>query len=149
MEKDKIVQTAQAKKDKLEKLCRALQTERTELLAGLKQLRGSDIAEENGEHKLYDEDKVLDDQKCGSPDHLEEIHDGTLNDGMDMSHDSEAASHDPHEDDSHDPHEDGSHDLHEDGSHDSREDGSHDLLVEQTSPSSDVTANQNEVDITD
>ena len=46
MEKDKIVQTAQAIKDKLEKLCRALQTERTELLAELKQLRGSDDAEE-------------------------------------------------------------------------------------------------------
>ena len=106
MEKDKIVQTAQAKKDKLEKLCRALQTERTELLAELKQLRGSDDAEENGEHNLYDEDsqdKVLDDdQKCESSDHLKEIHDGTLNDGVDMSHDSEAASHDPHEDDSHD-----------------------------------------------
>ena len=58
-----------------------------------------------------------------------------------MLHASEAVSHDPHED--------GSHDLHEDGSHDSREDGSHDLLVEQTSPSSDVTANQNEVGITD
>ena len=43
MEKDKIVQTAQAKKDKLEKLCRALQTERTELLAELKQLRGSEM----------------------------------------------------------------------------------------------------------
>ena len=42
-----------------------------------------------------------------------------------MSHDSEAASHDPDED------------------------GSHDLVAEQTSPSSDVTANQNEVDITD
>ena len=118
---------------KLEKLCRSLQTERTELLAELKQFRGSDNAEENGEHKLYDEDKVLDDQKYESPDHLEEIHDGTLNDGVDMSHDSEAASHDPHKDDSHDPH----------------KDGSHDLLVEQTSPSSDVTANQNEVDITD
>ena len=141
MEKDKIVQTAQAKKDKLEKLCRALQTERTEL----KQLRGFDDAEENGEHKLYDEDsqdKVLDDdRKCGSPDHLEEVHDGTLNDGVGILHASEAASHDPHED--------GSHDLHEDGSHDSCEDGSHDLLVEQTSPSSDVTANQNAVDITD
>ena len=60
---------------------------------------------------------------------------------MGMLHASEAASHDPHED--------GSHDLHEDGSHDSREDGSHNLLVEQTSPSSDVTANQNVVDITD
>ena len=145
MEKDKIVQMAQAKKDKLEKLCRALQTERTELLAELKQLRGSDDAEENSEHKLYDEDsqdKMLDDdQKCGSPDHLEEIHDGTLNDGMGMLHATEAASHDPHED--------GSHDLHEDGSHDSHEDGSHDLVAEQMSPSSDVTANQNEVDITD
>ena len=145
MEKDKIVQTAQAKKDKLEKLCRALQTERTELLAELKQLRGSDDAEENGEHNLYDEDsqdKVLDDgQKCGSPDHLEEIHGGILNDGVGMLHASEAASHDPHED--------GSHDLHEDESHDPHKDGSHDLLVEQTSPSSDVTANQNEVDITD
>ena len=64
MEKDKIVQMAQANKDKLEKLCRSLQTERTELLAELKQLRGSDDAEENGEHNLYDEDsqdKVLDD----------------------------------------------------------------------------------------
>ena len=144
MEKDKIVQTAQAKKDKLEKLCRALQTERTELLAELKQLRGSDDAEENGEHKLYDEDsqdKVLDDRKCGSPDHLEEIHDGTLNDGMGMLLASEAASHDPHED--------GSHDLHKDGSYDSHEDGSYDLVADQMSPSSDVTANQNEVDITD
>ena len=128
MEKDKIVQTAQAKNDKLEKLCRALQTERTELLAELKQLRGSDDAEENGEHNLYDEDsqdKVLDDQKCGSTDHSEDIHDSTLSAGVGMSHDSEAASHDPHED------------------------GSHDLVAEQTSPSSDVTANQNEVDITD
>ena len=136
MEKDKIVQTAQAKKDKLEKLCRALQTERTELLAELKQLRGSDDAEENGEHNLYDEDsqdKVLDDQKCGSPDHSEEIHDSTLSAGVGMSHDSEAASQDSHKDGSHDPH----------------EDGSHNLVAEQTSPSSDVTANQNEVDITD
>ena len=135
MEKDKIVQMAQAKKDKLEKLCRALQTERTELLTELKQLRGSDDAEENGEHNLYDEDsqdKALDDQKCGSPDQSEEIH-STLSDGVGMSHDSEAASHDPHEDSSHDPH----------------EDGSHDLVAEQMSPSSDVTANQNEVDITD
>ena len=74
-----------------------------------------------------------DDQKCGSPDHLEEIHDGTLNDGVEMSHDSEAASHDPHKGDSHDPH----------------KDGLHDLVAKQTSPSSDVTANQNEVDITD
>ena len=116
-----------SKKDKLEKLCRALQTERTELLTELKQLRGSDNAEENGKHNLYDEDsqdKVLDDQKCGSPDQSEEIH-NTLSDGVGMSHDSEAASHDPHED------------------------GSHDLVAEQTSPSSDVTANQNEVDITD
>ena len=83
---------------------------------------------ENGEHNLYDEDsqdKVLDDQKCGSPDQPEEIHDSTLSVGVDMSHDSEAASHDSHED------------------------GSHDLVAEQTSPSSDVTANQNEVDITD
>ena len=102
-----------------------------------------------------------DDQKCESPDHLEEIHDDTLNDGVGMLHASEAASHDPHEDGSHDLHEDGSHDLHEDGSHDlhedgshdshedgSHEDGSHDLVAEQTSPLSDVTANQNEVDIT-
>ena len=124
MEKDKIVQTAQAKKDKLEKLCRALQTERTELLAELKQLRGSNDAEENGEHNLYDEDsqdqvdKKLDDQKCGSPDQSEEILDNTLNDGVDTSHD-------PHVD------------------------GSRDLVTEQMSPSSDVTANQNEVDITD
>ena len=130
MEKDKIVQTAQAKKDKLEKLCRALQTERTELLAELKQLRGSDDAEENGEHNLYDEDSQDKVQKCGSPDQSEEIHDSKLSDGVGMSHDSEAASHDPHED----------------GSHDN---GSHDLVAEQTSPSSDVTANQNEVDITD
>ena len=96
-----------------------------------------------------------------------EIHDGTLNDGAGMLHASEAASHDPHEDSSHDLHEDSSHDLHEDGSHDlhedgshedgshdlhedgSHEDGSHDLLVEQTSPSSDITANQNVVDIID
>ena len=131
MEKDKIVQTAQAKKDKLEKLCRALQTERTELLAELKQLRGSNDAEENGEHNVYDEDsqdqvdKKLDDQKCGSPDQSEEILDNTLNDGVDTSHASEAASHDPHVD------------------------GSHDLVAEQMSSSSDVTANQNEVDITD
>ena len=127
MEKDKIVQTAQAKKDKLEKLCRALQTERTELLTELKQLmiRGSDDAEENGEHNLYDEDSQdKDDQKCGSPDQSKEIH-NTLSDGVGMSRDSEAASHDPHED------------------------SSHDLVAEQTSPSSEVTANQNEVDITD
>ena len=81
MEKDKIVQTAQARKDKLEKLCRALQTERTEVLTELKQLRGSDDAEENGKYNLYDDDsqdKVLDDQKCGSPDQSEEIHDSTL-----------------------------------------------------------------------
>ena len=76
---------------------------------------------------------MLDDQKCEPSDHLEEIHDDTSNDGVDMSHDSEAASHDPHENGSHDPH----------------KDGSHDLVAEQTSPSSDVTANQNEVDITD
>ena len=131
MEKDKIVQTTQAKKDKLEKLCRALQTERTELLAELKQLRGSDDAEENGEHNLYDDqsqdkvDEKSDDQKCVSPDQSEEIRDDTLNDGVNMSHDSGAASHDPHES------------------------GSHDLAAEQTSPSSDVTANQNEVDMTD
>ena len=130
MEKDKIVQTAQAKKDKLEKLCRALQTERTELLAELKQLRGSNDAEENGERNLYVEDsqdqvdKKLDDQKCGSPDQSEEILDSTLNDGVDMSRASEA-SHDPHVD------------------------GSHDLVAEQMSSSSDVTANQNEADITD
>ena len=49
MEKDKIVQTAQAKTDTLEKLCRALQTESTELLAELKQFRGSNDAEENDE----------------------------------------------------------------------------------------------------
>ena len=94
MEKDKIVQTAQAKKDKLEKLCRALQTERTELLTELKQLRGSDDAEENGEHNLNDEDSqehVSDDQKCGSPHQSEEIH-YTLSDDVGMSHDSEAAS---------------------------------------------------------
>ena len=90
---------------------------------------------------------MLDDQKCESPDHLEEIHDDTLNYSVDMSYDSEAASHDPHEDGSHDLHEDGSYDPHKDGSHDSHEDGSHDLVSEQTSPSSDVTANQNEVDI--
>ena len=119
---DKIVQTAQAKKDKLEKLCRALQTERTKLLTELKQLRGSDDAEENG--NLYDEDsqdKVLDNQKCGSPDQSEEIH-STLSDDVGMSHDSEAASHDPHEDSLH-------------------EDGSHDLVAEQASPSSNVTVN--------
>ena len=41
----------QPKKDKLEKLCRALQMERTELLAELKQLRCfSYDVEENGEH---------------------------------------------------------------------------------------------------
>ena len=41
---------AQAKQDELEKLCKALQTERTEL----KQLRSSSNgAEENGEHNLY------------------------------------------------------------------------------------------------
>lgn len=131
MEKDKIVQTVQAKKDKLEKLCRALQTERTELLAELKQFRGSNDAEENGEHNLYDDesqdkvDKKLSDQKCDSPDQPEEIHDSALNDGVDVSHDSEAVSHDPHED------------------------GSHDLAAELTSPPSDVTANQNEVDMTD
>ena len=50
----------------------------------------------------------------------------TLNiDGVDVSHDSEMVSHDPHED------------------------GSHDLVAEQTSSSSDITANQNEVDMTD
>ena len=98
MEKDKIVQTAQAKTDELEKLCRALQTE--------------------------EDYKALDDQKCGSPDQSEEIH-STLSDDVGMSHDPEAASHDPHED------------------------GSHDLVAKQTSPSSDVTANQNEVDIMD
>ena len=122
----------QAKKDKLEKLCRALQTERNELLAELKRLRGStDVEENDEEHNVYDDDsqdkvdKKLDDQKCGSPDQPEEIHENALNDGVDMSHDSEAVSHDPHEDDS------------------------HDLAAEQTSPSSDVTANQNEVDMTD
>ena len=76
---------------------------------------------------------MLDNQKCRSSDQSEEIHDSTLSDGVGMSHDSEAASHDPHEDSSHDPH----------------DDGLHDLVAEQTSPSSDVTANQNEVDITD
>ena len=87
-------------------MCRALQTERTELLTELKQLRGSDDAEENNEQNLYDEDsqdKVLDDQKCGSPDQSEEIIHTTLSDGVGMSHDSEAASHDLHEDGSHDP----------------------------------------------
>ena len=73
-----------------------------------------------------------DDRKCGSPDHLEEIHDGTLNDGtlndgMGMLHASEAVSHDPHED----------------GSHDSYEDGSHDLVANQILPSSDVIWYQN------
>lgn len=122
----------QAKKDKLEKLCRALQTERTELLAELKRLRGSDDAEENDEQNLYDDDpqdkvdEKLDDQKCRSSNGPEEMHGSTLNDGVDMSHDSEAVSHDPHED--------GSHDL---------------AAAEQVSPSSDITANQNEVDMTD
>ena len=46
MEKNEIVQTAQAKTDTLEKLCRALQTERTKLLSELKQFRGSNDAEE-------------------------------------------------------------------------------------------------------
>ena len=78
------------------------------------------------------QDKVLDDQNCGSPDQSEEIH-STSSDGVDMSHDLEAASHDPSEDSSHDPH----------------EDDSHVLVAELMSPSSDVTANQNEVDITD
>jgi len=132
VEKDKVVQTVQAKKEKLEKLCRALQTERTELLTELKKLRGSDDAEENGEHNLYDDnpsqekvDKKSDNQKCESPDQPEEIHDSTLNNGVDVSHDSEAVSHDPHED------------------------GSHDLAAKQTLPSSDITANQNEVEMTD
>ena len=131
----------QAKKDKLEKLCRALQTERTELLAELKQLRGSsDDVEENGEHNVYNDDDSQDkvdekllDQKSSSPDQSEKNHDSALNDGVDMSHHSEAVSPDPHEDGSHDPH----------------EDGSHDLAAEQTSQSSDVTASQNEVDMTD
>ena len=121
----------QAKKDKLEKLCRALQTERTELLAELKQLRGSSDAEENGDHDVYDDDpqdkvdEKLSDQKCISPDQPETNHDSTLTDGVNVSHDPEAASHDPHED------------------------GSHDLAAEQTSMSADVAANQNEVDMTD
>ena len=89
MEKDKIVQTAQAKKDKLEKLCRALQTERTELLTELKQLRGSNDAEKQWQRL------PLMIKKCGSLDQSEEIH-TTLSDGVGMSHDSVAASHDPH-----------------------------------------------------
>ena len=70
-------------------------------------------------------DKELDGQKCGSSDHLEKNHDSTSNDGVDISHDSEAASHDPHED------------------------GSHDLAAEHMSSSSDVTGNQNEVNMSD
>lgn len=41
----------QPEKDKLDKLCRAMQMERTELLAELKQLRGFSVdVEENGEY---------------------------------------------------------------------------------------------------
>ena len=75
MEKDKTIHTVQAKKDKLEQLCRALQTERTELTNELKTLRNTD--EENVgsvNDDLYDDQQdKLDDQTSEPTDKQKDV----------------------------------------------------------------------------
>jgi len=65
VEKDKTIQMVQAKKDKLEQLCRALQSERTDLTNELKTLRNTDEENVDSVNDDHQQDKS-DDQTSES-----------------------------------------------------------------------------------